>query len=55
MAAATEPQPTGSHRPLVEVLVTPDCPHRDAALALVRQVCESLAGRADIQVIQVPD
>jgi hypothetical protein len=55
MAAATDRQPTGSRRPLVEVLVTPDCPHRDAALALIQQVCEPLGGRADIQVIQVPD
>jgi hypothetical protein len=55
MAAATDRQPTGSRRPLVEVLITPDCPHRDAALALVQQVCEPLGGRADIQGIQIPD
>ncbi len=55
MAAATERQPTGVRRPLVEVLITPDCPHRDAAIALARRVCAPLGGRADIQVIQVPD
>ena len=55
MAAATDRQPTSARRPLVEVLITPDCPHRDAALALARRVCEPLGGRADIQVIQVPD
>ena len=54
-ADRSDRHPAGSRRPLVEVLITPDCPHRDAALALVQQVCEPLGGRADIQVIQVPD
>ena len=55
MPAVTNCQATGARRPLVEVLITPDCPHRDAAIALARRVCEPLSGRAEIQVIQVPD
>jgi hypothetical protein len=55
MAGLTDGQPTGARRPLVEVLITPDCPHRDAAIALARRVCEPLSGRAEIQVIRVPD
>jgi hypothetical protein len=54
MTGATDSQPTGARRPLVEVLVTPDCPHRDAAITLAR-LCEPLSGRAEIQVIQVPE
>jgi hypothetical protein len=55
MAAVIAGKSTGARRPLVEVLITPDCPHRDAAIALARRVCEPLSGRAEIQVIQVPD
>ena len=55
MAGLTDGQPTGARRPLVEVLITPDCPHRDAAITLAQRVCEHLSGRAEIQVIQVPD
>jgi hypothetical protein len=43
MADAAGSQPPSSHRPLVEVLVTGDCPHRDAAIALVRRVSAPLA------------
>jgi hypothetical protein len=46
--------PAGSRRRLVEVLVTPECPHRDAAVALARRVC-GLAGQAELRVIQVND
>ena len=55
MADAAGSQPTSSHRPLVEVLVTPDCPHRDAAIALARGVCAPPAGQVDVRVVQVPD
>ena len=55
MAAVTDRQPTGARRPLVEVLITPDCPHRDAAITLARRVCERWSGTAELRVIQVPD
>jgi hypothetical protein len=55
MADAPGSQPTGSRRPLVEVLVTPDCPHRDAAVTLVRRVSAPLAGQVEVRVIQIPD
>ena len=55
MADAAGSQPTSSHRPLVEVLVTPDCPHRDAAIALVRRVSAPLAGQVEVRAVQVPD
>jgi len=55
MAAVTDRQPTGARRPLVEVLITPDCPHRDAAITLAQRVCERWGGQAEIRVIQVPD
>jgi hypothetical protein len=51
----TDRQPTGARRPRVEVLVTPDCPHRDAAIALAQRVCEQLGSHAEIRVVQVPD
>jgi hypothetical protein len=45
-----------AHRPpLVEVLTTPGCPHRDAAIALVQQACAELACNAEIQVIDICD
>ena len=40
MAGLTDGQPTSARRPMVEVLITPDCPHRDAAIALAQRVCE---------------
>jgi hypothetical protein len=55
MAAVTDRQPTGARRPLVEVLITPDCPHRDAAITLAQRVCERSGGTAEVRVIQVPD
>ena len=55
MATATDRQPTGSRRPLVELLTTPNCPHRDAALALVRSVCGELGGHAEVRVVEVAD
>jgi hypothetical protein len=51
----TDHQPTGGRRPLVEVLVTPDCPQRKAAIGLVRRVDERHGGQAEIRVIQVVD
>jgi hypothetical protein len=51
---ATGNQPAGP-RPQVEVLVTPGCPHRDAAIALAERVCEQLGSHAEIRVVQVPD
>jgi hypothetical protein len=53
LAGFANSQPTGAWWPLVEVLVTPDCPHRDAAIALARRVCERWAGRAEVRVVQV--
>ena len=55
MRFATGNQPPGPRRPQVEVLVTPDCPHRDAAIALAQRVCEQLGSHAEIRVVQVPD
>jgi hypothetical protein len=55
MPDPTDRPSTGARRPLVEVLVTPDCPHRDAAVALTRRVCDHLGGHAEARVIEVPD
>jgi hypothetical protein len=55
MAGLTDGQPTGARRPLVEVLITPDCPHRDAAIALARRVCQQHGRRGEIRVVQVHD
>src|SRR5215204_1165065 len=45
-----------AHRPpLVEVLTTPGCPHRDAAIALVQQVCVELACNAEVRLIDICD
>jgi hypothetical protein len=52
---ATGNQPPGPRRPQVEVLFTPDCPNRDAAIALAQRVCEQLGRHAEIRVVQVPD
>jgi hypothetical protein len=54
MAWATDSQPPGQPRPLVEVLVTPGCPHRNAAVALARRVCEQRGGKAEVRVVEVP-
>ena len=54
MAGTTANQPA-AQRPLVELLTTLDCPHRDAALALVQRVCGQLDGQAEVRVIQVAD
>jgi hypothetical protein len=55
MPASSDRQPAGARRPLVELLITPDCPHRDAAVTLARRVCERWGGQVEVQVIQVPD
>jgi hypothetical protein len=55
MPSASGNQPAAQRRPLVELLTTPDCPHRDAALALVRRICGQLDGHAEVQVVEVPD
>jgi hypothetical protein len=55
MPGASGNQPAAQRRPLVELLTTPDCPHRDAALALVQRVCGQLDGQAEVQVIEVAD
>jgi hypothetical protein len=54
MAWVTDSEPPGQRRPLVEVLVTPGCPHRDAAVALARRVCEQQGGKAEVRVVEVP-
>jgi hypothetical protein len=51
---ATGNQPAGPRRPQVEVLITPDCPHPDAANAQARRVCEQHGSPAEIRVVQVP-
>jgi hypothetical protein len=55
MAAEAGSQPTGARRPLVEVLVTAGCPHREAAITLARRVCQQRGGRAEVRVVEVPD
>ncbi len=55
MAHSSSRQPAGSRRPLVEVLVTPECPFHEAVIALTRRICEDLGGQAEVRVIQVPD
>jgi hypothetical protein len=55
MASVTDNQPTGQRRPMVEVLTTPDCPHRDAAVALVQRVSAQLGSHAEMRVVEVPD
>jgi hypothetical protein len=55
MPQSSHRQPSGSRRSLVELLVTPDCPYRDAAIALVRRVCGDLGGQAQLRVVQVND
>jgi arsenate reductase len=41
--------------PDVEVLVTPDCPHAEAAIERVREVAARLAPEAELRVTNVPD
>jgi hypothetical protein len=41
--------------PLVEVLTTPGCPNRDAAIALVQRVCAQLDGPVEVRVVEIPD
>ncbi len=55
MATATGHQPAAQRRPLVELLTTANCPHRDAALALVQRVCGQLDGQAEIRLVEVAD
>jgi len=55
MPIVTDTQPAAQRRPLIELLTTSHCPHRQAALALVQRVCGLLDGQAEIRVIQVPD
>jgi hypothetical protein len=55
MASASGNQPAALRRPLVELLVTASCPHRDAALALVQRVCGQLDGQAEIRLVEVAD
>jgi hypothetical protein len=54
MLGTTAKQPA-AQRPLVELLTTSNCPHRDAALALVQRVCGQSDCQAEIRVIQVAD
>ena len=55
MASVSGNQPAAQPRPLVELLTTSDCPHCDAALALVQRVCWQLDGQAEVRVILVAD
>jgi hypothetical protein len=55
MASVSGNQPAAQPRPLVELLTTTNCPHRDAALALVQRICGQRDGQAEIRVIQVAD
>ena len=55
MPGASGNQPAAQRRPLVELLTTPDCPHRAAALALVRRVCGQLDGHAEVRLVEVAD
>ena len=54
MAGTSDNQPA-AQRPLVELLTTSNCPHRDAALALVQRVCGQLDGQAEIRLVEIPD
>ena len=55
MSGTSGDQPAAQRRPLVELLTTSNCPHREAALALVQRVCGQRDGQAEIRVIQVAD
>jgi hypothetical protein len=54
MAGASGTQPA-AQRPLIELLTTPNCPHRDAAIALAARVREQLGSAAELRVIGIPD
>jgi hypothetical protein len=53
--ASAAARSTRSRQPLVEVLVTSACPHREAAIAMARRICEDRGGQAEVRVIQVAD
>ena len=55
MAGAGGDQPAAQRRPLVELLTTSNCPHRDAAPALVQRVCRQSDGQAEVRLVGVPD
>jgi hypothetical protein len=55
MPRASGNPPAALRRPLIELLVTASCPHRDAALALVQQVCGQVDGQAEVRVVEIPD
>jgi hypothetical protein len=55
MPGAIGSQSAGQQGPLVELLITSSCPHRDAALALVERVCGQLGGDVEIRVVEVAD
>jgi hypothetical protein len=42
-------------RPLIEVLTYPDCPNRDAVIALAERVREQLGSAAEVRVIDITD
>jgi hypothetical protein len=48
-------QPQTRPRPLIEVLTSPGCPHRHAAIALAERVCDQLGSAAEVRVIDIPD
>jgi hypothetical protein len=54
MASASGTQPA-AQRPLVELLTTPNCPHRDAAITLAVRVREQPGSAAEVRVIDIPD
>jgi hypothetical protein len=54
-SAGAAHQPPARPRPLVELLTTPNCPHRDAAIALAVRVREQLCSAAEVRVIDIPD
>jgi hypothetical protein len=55
MPGVSGTQPAAQRRPLVELLTTSNCPHLEAALALVRRVCGQLDGQAEVRVVEVAD
>jgi hypothetical protein len=54
MPGTTANQPA-AQRPLVELLTTSNCPHRDAALALVQRVCGQSNGQIEVRLVEIPD
>ena len=54
MSGTTANQPA-AQRPLVELLTTSNCPHREAALAMVQRVCGQRDGQAEIRLVEVAD